>query len=201
VRALIRGLTVVALSLLARDAFATDVAGKWGLGAGFGNNDAEVSVIRGRSARSAWVFDAQASLQAVKENGSSSDPLFRPGGDSGSTISLEAGPGLRLFTNPSGDFSPYWDVFVHGDYFHRHDDRGGSIRLESYGADIGMAIGAEYFTKWHCSIAAHTDLFAARWEHVSQRQSIPLVVDISESGHTESFDFGVRPRLFLRAYF
>jgi len=201
VKALIRGLTIVALSLLARDAFATDVAGKWGLGAGFANNATDVSLIRGRSARSAWVFDAQVSLQSVTLHQSSVNPVFAPAGGRGSTIALEAGPGLRLFTNPDGDFSPYWDVFVHGDYFHEHDDANGSVRQERYGADVGMAIGAEYFTKWHCSIAAHTGLLTVKWEHTSQKQNIPLLVDVSQDGHTESFDFGVSPRLFVRAYF
>jgi len=201
VRALIRGLTVVALSLLTRDAFATDVAGKWGLGAGFGNNATEVSLIHGRSARSAWVFDAQFSAEDFTTHSTTSNPLFTGGDAGGSAIALEAGPGLRMFTNPDGDFSPYWDVFVHGDYFHEHDDANDSVRQERYGADIGMAIGAEYFTKWHCSIAAHTGLFTARWEHTSQKQNIPLLVDVSQDGHTESFDFGVSPRLFVRAYF
>jgi hypothetical protein len=189
------------LSLLTRDAFATDVAGKWGLGAGFGNNATDISLIHGRSARSAWIFDAQVSLQSVTLHQSSVNPVFAPAGGRGSTIALEAGPGLRLFTNPDGDFSPYWDVFVHGDYFHEHDDLDGSIRQERYGADVGMAIGAEYFTKWHCSIAAHTGLFSASWQHVSLKQSLPLLGDIDQDGHTESFDFGVSPRLFVRAYF
>src|SRR5690349_3695636 len=96
-------LAVFALSLVARDAFATDVAGKWGLGAGFANDSAELSLIRGRSARTAWLFETR--FTATTSTEKSSGLGLPPGRLTRARVAAAAGPGLRRFLRPGEAFS------------------------------------------------------------------------------------------------
>src|SRR5262245_51581645 len=108
------GMTVVAaLVLLAAKAGATDIAGKWGIGASLFNSGIETSLIHGHSERTAWTL-------SFLLNGRSSDlslTLISPveitdQNRNSNTWRIGARPSIRRFTRPSSDFSPYGDWFA-----------------------------------------------------------------------------------------
>jgi hypothetical protein len=60
------GVTVIlAVVIGAGEASAVDIDGKWGIGAGVFGGGGEVSLIRGRSERSAWLLELQLVLHSL----------------------------------------------------------------------------------------------------------------------------------------
>lgn len=194
----IGSVVVVVLLLAVRTAGATEIDGRWGLGAGLFNGGGEVSLIRGVSARTAWLLDA-----SVQQNESSveSDQGLGPTEAVQSGGSFSLGPRFRRFTRPQSEFSPYWDVYAHADYSRAHEalaaDR---ITNETAGVSAGLEIGLEYFTRWHFSVAAHSGLLSFGWEHV-RTEATSAVTAGEITGHTEFARLALNPVLFLRGYF
>ncbi|HTM58026.1 MAG TPA: hypothetical protein VL123_06395 [Candidatus Udaeobacter sp.] len=181
---------------------AVDVDGKWGVGAGLGNNFTDVTLIHGRSPSSAWLFDAELEQNEGSDKFHQENPFF----SSDQTVNhnfwaVDAGPGLRHYTRASADFSPYWDLFVHGMYEHEHIFITGSQDLTIYGAEAGAAIGLEYFTRWHFSVAAHTDVVTGQWLYRKQTENEGFGNSIRLTGHQQTASVGISPRLFARVYF
>lgn len=193
---------LMALMLLgAANAGATDIAGKWGIGAALFNSGFETSLIHGHSNRTAWVFD-------VSLSGSTTDRTEQAISLPENKISLnswgiEAGPALRRFFRPESDFSPYGDLFVSGRYQHTHREDSSpsqSLNHSIAGVATGLRFGLEYFSRWHCSIAADTDLLQLRWDRTSDEFEVPGI-HLSTTDNRYAVSFGVAPRLIVRAYF
>ena len=193
---------LLGMMLMASAAGAADIAGKWGLSAGLGNGATEISLIRGHSASTAWILDARIDqFEASTEVSSSfpgSPPTTATVNNNRGTVSL--GPRLRRYTHPESDFSPYWDVFLHGEYAKFHDASFVRRDFEQIGADLGFSIGAEYFTRWHCSVAAHSGLFDVRYARIKGTQT-GFLGNESSKGHVQSASLVFAPQLFLRTYF
>ena len=101
---------VIGLMILgASGAGAADIQGKWGIGAGLFGGGGEVSLIRGRSERSAWLLEFRAegsNADSRLESGTPGVPT-REGNSNSSRFA--GGPGLRRFTRPQAGVSP-WHV-------------------------------------------------------------------------------------------
>jgi hypothetical protein len=200
--------TMVAVAVLmvmlvvASSAGAVDIKGKWGIGAGIIDRGGEVSLIRGRSERSAWLFDVGISQQDLATRTDITPvPPPSPSRDNDNTVSILAGPGYRRFVRPGGDLSPYWDLRLLGIFSRRHSGGAGISDTQTQaGAEGRFSFGLEYFTPWHFSVAAHSSLVVVSWTHVSDRGFSPA----SESrgtGHFERASIGLSPAIFLRGYF
>lgn len=191
--------TVVMLVLSASGAGAVEIRDKWGIGAGLFSGGSELSLIRGHSERTAYVFD-------VVFGGSARDSRRETAGPTPSELEsnsndwrITVGPRLRRFTRPSSEFSPYWDVFASTNYGRAHFS-GGPRNSTTVGASTGLGFGLEYFTKWHCSIAAHTSVFRVSWTRFRSRTGADPDVTISEDSVT-SAELFIQPLLYLRGYF
>jgi hypothetical protein len=173
---------------------AADVAGKWGVGAGVFAGGGEVSLIRGHSQRTAWLFEVQVSgnsenyeAETITLGGVVSSDYNR------NSLSVGVGPGLRRYTRPSSEFSPYFDVSIGGVYRRFHESGSTS---NAWGASAAFDFGLEYFTKWGFSVAAHTPVTTVSWVR-DKRVDGNFVQRSSEI----RADVGVRPSLFVRGYF
>jgi hypothetical protein len=149
---------VAMMTLVASGASALDINDKWGIGAAVFNGGGEVSLIRGKSERSAWLLDV--TLVGTDTHLNLEPPQPIPAEDrNANSFLVTAGPGYRRFTRPTEDFSPYWDVALRGSYGRDHQGGGGGTReTKSAGVATDFSLGLEYFTKWHFSVAAHTSL-------------------------------------------
>ncbi|MBI1798482.1 MAG: hypothetical protein HYR73_02220 [Candidatus Eisenbacteria bacterium] len=197
-----KALSLLSLLLLCgSNAWAADIAGKWGLGAGIANFATDITVLHGRSEKSAWLFDLQLGQyeSAAESHGTTPYLIDRSTNRNGWRIA--GGPGLRHLTRPQSDFSPYWDLFLHGNYAHDHYFNDGSNDEAAWGVDTGLAIGAEYFTKWHFSAAVHTRVASFSWEHRNSTRSYGLNESYESTGHNQGASVGVAPQLFVRVYF
>jgi hypothetical protein len=188
---------VVALLLLgASSAGAVDIQGKWGIGAGVFGGGGEVSLIRGRSERSAWLLELQLSGDNSNRRSEFSDPAVAPSRSNQNFFAISGGPGLRRFTRPEAEFSPYYDLSLRGTYDRSHfsvfENR------TNVGAGARFSFGLEYFTRWHFSVAAHSSVANLGWRHSRMTYQGARAVDRS-SGF--SADVALRPALFVRAYF
>jgi hypothetical protein len=208
-RLLVLGLLMILLS--ASPALAMDIQGKWGLGVGaagvIGTNP-DITLFYGRSRSSAWLLDVQ--LSGTNSNGHSTIPLdttlSNPTHDNQNQLSVNIAPGLRRFLRPDGEFSPYFDLSAGGFYNHAHqyvDSPGAFTRVDGtvWGLGISCALGAEYFTPWHFSVAAHTSLASANWysSHDTFEPSGSGTYDRKTNGVRASL--GISPILALRVYF
>jgi hypothetical protein len=199
--AMVAVVAMTGLLLAATNAGATDLAGKWGIGASVFSSGFETSLIHGHSDRTAWVFD-------VTFKGEARDLAFElnlePERDgNANNWGIAAGPALRRFTRPSSEFSPYGDVFASFEYASSH--RGGVAVPQTdkrTGVVTGLAFGLEYFTRRHFSIAVDTDLLTLRWDRLttSRGYSAPGQVESSTEDRWGAVA-GLAPRLVLRAYF
>ncbi|MBI1798039.1 MAG: hypothetical protein HYR74_13440 [Candidatus Eisenbacteria bacterium] len=190
-------MVVVAVIGGVRTASAVDIEGKWGIGAGLFTGGGEASLIRGHSNRTAYVFDVRASGATDGESIRLSG-LPAVGGNSNQWL-VGAGPTLRHFMRPEADLSPYGDVFVTGTYSHRHDSTG-PRNVHQWAVSTGVAFGVEYFTRWHCSVAAHSGLF--RVTYADLKEDIGTAPGLESVTDTRwSFDLGISPMLFARVYF
>ena len=198
-------------ALNADDANATELEGKWGLGVAIGSlfsSGAEASIIRGRSARTAWIADFAASVSSDHRNSTTDYKFpFYPdttiiGGDSYHVITIEVGPRLRRFTSPANSFSAYGDVYVHFiDSVRRQTYNEQSISDTKVGGKLGVAIGVEYFsTRWPFSVGAHTDVATFSALHASGKANNPIS-SYSSSGSVLLGSMVLRPILQVRVYF
>jgi hypothetical protein len=192
-------ITVAMLTLVVSSAAAVDIDGKWGIGAGlFNNGGGEVSFIRGKSERSAWLFDVAAvGTDQVFETG----PAFLNSQEANSNaLALRLGPGYRRFVRPTEAFSPYWDFHVRGTFNRSHQGGGGGSgtrKVAGVGGDFSF--GLEYFTRWSFSVAAHTSLITLDWSH--ETVDFGETPDTDLTRHGTSLSIGLSPALFIRGYF
>jgi hypothetical protein len=192
---------IVCMVLGAASAGATDIAGKWGIGAAVFNGGGEISLIRGHSARSAWLFDVSIAQRSDQTTAESTPSATNETIDLNSVRFL-AGPGYRRFTRPNDAFSPYWDIRVRGSYAHAHrssSTQETTSRTDS-GAEGEFSFGLEYFTSWHFSIAAHTGLAQLTWIHSTTEDATPFS-SAQRTTDSVSSEIGLSPVLYVRAYF
>ncbi len=195
------GTMCVLMVLGVSGAGAVEVKGKWGIGAGVFGGVGEVSLIRGKSERSAWLFDVGIS-QSYGETSSESTPPFLSSGPNSNrrTISVLAGPGYRRFARPTDTFSPYWDVRVRGLYSRASVNSGSEVMDIESGIAGDFSLGLEYFTPWRFSVAAHSRLVGLAWTHTAVRV-------LSSGGgqrviaNAETATIGLSPAIFVRGYF
>ncbi len=183
---------VFALMLIAGAAQAVDIQGKWGIGAVlFNGRGTETSLIRGHSNRTAWLLDV--SVDQFESTGQ--------GGGVFDQVRAAAGPRLRRYTRPAEDFSPYWDLWTSGLYEKSQD---GTIKEWGAGVAGGVSMGLEYFTRWHFSVAVHSDLASGSWLERHYKVLSPYVYLLGTHATTTHFQtatLGLRPQLVLRAWF
>ena len=191
-----------AMLLAASAAEAVDIQGKWGIGASVIDRGGEISLIRGHSERSAWLFDLRLSQQSLfAQTDPSSLPSLAPTTTSRDQITVSAGPGYRRYARAAEGFSPYWDTSAHAVYARLHDRRGpDAFTIRQLGAEGVVSFGLEYFTRWHFSVAAHSRLVSFAWTHDRSRQDRGTGL-IRSSGHTEQASIGLSPAIFVRGYF
>lgn len=194
---------VMAVMLLgAAGAEAADIQGKWGIGAGVFNGRGEASLIRGKSERSAWLFDVAITQ---RDETAQRGGLF---GQSSDQVLLDAGPGYRRFVRGTDALSPYWDVSLHGAYqrFHYNSGDSGSVlgsiseTRTGAGGEAAFSFGLEYFTPWHFSVAAHSRVASFTWLHTTLRRSDSSGT-LRASGHSEVATIGLAPAIYVRGYF
>ena len=198
---------------------ATEIDGKWGLGVRVGDfvsSQAEGSIIRGISRRSAWILDI-----AILQNETGRDRVaeyFRP--DSlapldttitdnfkGEAFAFNAGPRYRRFMLPESSFSPYGDLYAHFvKMSSRSSNRFTGASDTRIGGTGGFAIGAEFFsTRWPVSLAAHTEVVSVAWAHNKHEDhySDPFGARASNSvvGNDLTVQVRLNPVLQIRVYF
>jgi hypothetical protein len=190
-------MAVALMTLVASEASALDINDKWGIGAAVFDGNGEVSLIRGKSDRSAWLFDVTIFGGENQRRFESPTPV-PPEEVNSNHLQISAGPGCRRFTRPTEEFSPYWDVRVRG-LFGR-DHRGGSGSADDVSKTAGVAadfsFGLEYFTRWHFSVAAHSALVKLSWARQTEENP---AIKVTSDGTTASF--GLSPVIYVRGYF
>ena len=182
---------------------AADIEGRWGLGAGVSAGGLRVSLIRGTSERSAWLFDVSISQEDFsRDRQSSTDPVLPSFADLDSWR-VSVGPGYRRFLRPGAGFSPYWDVEVNGLYSRVHTSLIQGLLSSNTETAAGVAgrfaFGLEYFFRQHLSVAAHGTVAELAWRHTSRDFSHPAF-RFSTTGHVVSSSIGLNPVIFLRGY-
>lgn len=196
------GAVCVLMVLGASSAGAVDIKGKWGIGAGVFGGGGEVSLIRGRSERSAWLFDVGLGQKGAHVEYEYDPPSLGSAGSADlRTFSIRAGPGYRRFTRAVEDFSPYWDVRVRGSYSRGSFGSGSGSELSiTTGAGADFSFGLEYFTPWHFSVAAHNGLASVSWiRTASRRGTYGSTSRATENSGTAVI--GLSPTIFVRGYF
>ena len=190
---------IVAVGLLlvlgAAGAGAEDIKGKWGIGAGVFGGGGEVSLFRGKSDRSAWLFDLSVSNLSSTEHSEpgSSASLAR----NDDNVALSVGPGYRGFLRVTDGLSPYWDLAAHFLYNRRHGSANSdSFTDKSWGGDASLSFGLEYFTPWHFSIAADSEIVGFSWTRDEAHDEVA-----STTGHTQRASLRLSPVLYVRGYF
>jgi hypothetical protein len=206
-------ISLLILALAAAPALAMDIEGKWGLGVGASGligTSPDLTLIRGRSPASAWLLDVLLSGNNVNGNSTTPTPidttLSTPAHDNLNQLFINVAPGVRRFLQPNGDFSPYFDLMAGGFYNHAHqyvDSPGTFTRVEGnvWGLGISCALGAEYLTRWHFSLAAHSGIASVNWmsSHNTYEPSGGGTFDRKTNGVRANF--GVSPILAVRVYF
>lgn len=212
-----RAFLLVAIAALAAAGatHATDIAGKWGLGVSIGeilSSRAEASLIRGTSNGRAWILDLSIDQAMQDLSGTDTSPL-------GGVVRTEdydareertsyaLGPRLRSYTRPDADFSPYWDVFLHGMglVYRRSDNDRASDQIEA-GGRVGVAFGVERFLpRWHVALAAHTGLvnfdLLRSTLHSIQGSAVSAPSTRHAKGWTQRVRSAIEPQLQARVYF
>jgi hypothetical protein len=197
----VKSIAAVGLLLIlgASVACAEDIKGKWGLGAGVFGGGGEVSLIRGKSDRSAWLFDvSMANVSSTEE----SDPgSSLPLGRNDDNVAMRVGPGYRGYVRMTEGLSPYWDLAAHFLYnrSHSHANTDGFTN-KSAGGDAVFSFGLEYFTPWHFSIAADSEIGGFSWTR-DTRSETGSGVTTSSTGHTQRASLRLSPVLYVRGYF
>jgi hypothetical protein len=177
---------VLMLVLGAAGAGAEDIKGKWGISAGVFGGGGEASLFRGKSDRSAWLFDLSVANVSLTVNSGNSD-----------NVALSVGPGYRRFLRVTDGLSPYWDLAAHFLYNRQH---GSSFETaKTWGGDASLSFGLEYFTPWHFSIAADSEIVGFSWTRNEQDRY--LGTPTSRTGHTQRASIRLSPVLYVRGYF
>lgn len=192
----------VALSLmLASDGVAAEIEGKWGLGAGvFNTRVGEMTLIRGRSNRSAWLLDFQLRDDRQRVGGSGGFPI--PVDQDRRQSFITGGPGLRSYTRADADLSPYWDVMLVAVYFrNRSQNGGGTSSFESLEGGARFNLGVEYFTPWKVSFAAHSTILSATWSSIVYRTDGGVLGSTRSTGESWDLLLGLSTALGARIYF
>jgi hypothetical protein len=191
------GATGILFAVVAGEAHAVEIAGKWGIGAGVFSGGGEMSLMRGISDRTAWTFDLQIKQSDIEIADTS---LF---GTDRSIWSVTAGPGLRRFVRQDNDLAAYWGLAVDGIFsrFRFGDASGSTTQIqEGLGVAGRFDLGAEYATPWHFSVAAHSTVASLSWSRIKvQIQNASGTTHAL--GHEQTFSFGLNPALFARVYF
>jgi len=192
----------------------TEIRGKWGIGVSVGDlisSRAETSLLRGVSERTAWLADLY--ISQSKDNLDRTETLVAAPIDT--TIHLThrfdgftvtAGPRFRRFTNPTGPFSPYLDLYAHFVGSSNHgSDPGASFSDRQLGGEGGAGLGVEYFlTRWPVSVAAHSDLARFRVLRHTRKNSYTTQSSsevVEDSGTAVSGTLLLSPALQIRVYF
>jgi hypothetical protein len=109
---------------------------------------------------------------------------------------VSGGPGLRRFTRPGAEFSPYVDFGLRATYDRIHQS--GFATRTGAGASALFGFGLEYFTPWHFSVAAHSSVAGLSW----RRSRTDYRDGLQEDRFTDlSATVALRPLLFVRGYF
>jgi hypothetical protein len=198
------GISLAMLALGVAPALALDIQGKWGFGVGAGfASSPDFSLIRGRSQSSAWLLNL--GLSGSNQTGESSSTTSGSLPQNQNTVSFGVGPGLRKLLRPAAEFSPYIDVFADVRYDHNHNYSGGTFGFNRndrtiWGTSVGLAVGGEYFTRWHFSLAAHTDVANVGWTWIDLTNE---TLGNQQEMHTNGVygGLGFSPKLILRVYF
>lgn len=186
---------------------ALDIQGKWGFGVGAGFASApDVSLIRGRSASSAWLFDVK--MEGQNLTGHDEQPGLPNTNTNQNQAAIGFSAGLRSLARPSGNFTPYVDVSAGVIYSRSHQyNSGGFITgyeqrfdLSNTSVGLGLALGGEYMTPWHFSLAAHTGVASVNYRWMSSTQDVTLT---KFEMHQNGVDghIALDPRLVMRVYF
>jgi len=199
------------LALGATPALAMDLQGKWGLGVGAGglvSASSDVTVFRGRSATSGWLIDLEirGSNATGHENVSPDTSLTQEAHQNTNDLSVRVGPGIRHFLVASGPFSPYLDFGALVEYSRSHDyaDIPGVFqRDDAYGWGFGLnaAVGAEYLTPWHFSLAAHTQVGQVMWTLAHYSTEVQNNPPYEHKSSRLNATASIQPLLELRVYF
>lgn len=178
---------------------AEDIKGKWGLGAGVFGSGGEVSLIRGKSDRSAWLFDLSvANVSSTEQSDPASTFSLTRNQDN---VGLSVGPGYRGFLRATDGLSPYWDVAAHFLYSHSHTrNNSDEFTSKTVGGDASLSFGLEYFTPWHFSIAADSEIAGFSWVREEAVQESPGGTD-NTTGHTQRASLRLAPIIYVRGYF
>jgi hypothetical protein len=189
------------LLLCAAPSHAVNLRQKWGLGAGFTHGAPVLSIIRGRSARTAWVLNLGSLPGSPAWTGPGPDDEPAPASHlSRDFAAISGGPALRYYLRQDSDLSPYCDVYVSGTYLR---GRNASLSTNTYSntlASTGVDLGLEYCTPWKLAFGAHSRLASLTWDGV-QSESMSGIQKITVRGSREVPTVGLRPYLFVRAYF
>lgn len=178
---------------------AEDIKGKWGVGAGVFGGGGEVSLIRGKSDRSAWLFDvSMANLSSTEASEPGSTSTIDRNNDN---VNMNVGPGYRRYVRATEGLSPYWDLAAHFLYVRQHSHNGTDSSVNKRaGGDAVLSFGLEYFTPWHFSIAADSDIVGFSWTN-DTRDSNNGVSTSSSTGHTQRATLRLSPVIYVRGYF
>ena len=188
-------ISTLALTIWSPPSYSIDIGGRWGLGALLfptSSSGTQFAIIRGMSGRSALALDVSYRGGKGEFEGGAGIPA-----SSRENHALTLGPRLRRFTRADAEFSPYVDVFLHGLGRVSLASSGGSSQdLRGLGGEVGVALGVEYLTRWHFSIALHSDV--ATFSYEKDKLTSPL-----GDQHVTSWDAssGFSPALYLRGYF
>jgi len=181
--------------MIVTPAFGADIKGKWGIGAGLFNRASEASMLYGHSNRTAWLFTLGLHQAEAGYNATPVGPFVPP--QVRTLRSVQGGPGLRVFTRPDADFSPYLDVFAQCSWSKEETTPSGHTDI--WGTRAGISFGLEYFTDWHFSVAAHSEVFALSYSR-AHTEDDPFTGQTVTS-HEQRADLSISPGLVLRAYF
>jgi hypothetical protein len=183
---------VVLMVLGATSAAAVDIDGKWGIGAGVFGGGGEVSLIRGHSDRTAWLFDVE--LGGNNTDFKDTQPGLPAQTSSRNVFDIAAGPGLRRFTRPQAEYSPYFDVRLRARYNREHDS---VITGTTLTTSTSLALGVEYSTRWHFSVAAHSSVADIAWS----RSRVTYYGADFRRATDWSAAIALHPAIFVRGYF
>jgi hypothetical protein len=191
------GVTVILAAVIgAGEASAVDIDGKWGIGAGVFGGGGEVSVIRGRSERSAWLLELQLSGSNDDFRRDASIPGVPPSEGNANFFAVSGGPGLRHFTRPGAEFSPYYDLGLRAGYDRSHQS--GRYTRTGVSASALFNFGLEYLTPWRFSVAAHSSVGVLSW----RRSRVDYGDGLGDDRGTDlSASVALRPVIFVRGYF
>ena len=200
-------MVVVGMLVGAANAMAADIAGKWGIGAGVFGGGGEITLIRGKSPQSAWLFDVTLSDRDDARSDETIPPATPTVSRNQNVLTMRLGPGYRRFVS-TGDFTPYWDVRARLFYQRIHFGEGlsdaspGVSDTETrIGPEAVFSFGLEYFTPWRFSVAVHSSVASVTWMSIDGKTINPPGPERRSSGSSTFASIGLSPVLFVRGYF